>query len=152
MTETVWNWRVLQPEERAALQDILDGGDWRAIHAGGSLHVDEYHIILGAKTYRFFLMCGSEVDALSPETEIEVGWETPAPSAVAPGSGLSDAQRRIHFDICRDGDRFASALERLDVAPGLKAELVNQVVALQRTAMVLNAPDRGLSRFKLSRF
>ena len=148
MAEEVENWRALSGKERADLQEAL-----AAEHhdrAGGSLHVDEMHVVIDGRVYRYFLPV-SEPDAkFEADTEVEVCWWTKKTKDF-PGE-LTRVQRQIHFDICRDGDKFAGAIARIDMDPIMRAELVTQVVAMQRVAMVANSPGRALSNSKLNRF
>ena len=148
MSETVTNWRVLDVVERGALHAALTQGMHQ--HAGGSLHVDEFHVVLDDRVYRYFLPCSMPEAVFGPEVEVEVSWDSPVTPDVS--GALTQVQRSIHFDICREGDKFSDAIQRIEMDPAVKAELVNQIVAMQRLAMVLNTPGRALSPSKLNRF
>ena len=143
---TITQWRTLNGTEKASVLPRLLEQPY--IHAGGSLHVDEYHAVIDGVVYRFFVPATAPAVELDADSEIEVSWEVEIPE-----QGLEDQQRRSrHFDICRIGDQFADTLMAIDAPLEVRQELKNQIVAMQRLAMVLNTPGRGLSPSTLNRF
>lgn len=139
------NWRTLHGPERHALQARLSAAPCHFV--GGSLHVDEYHVVLDDTVYRFFAAQGDPA-AITADTEVEVSWEVEVPEVQ-----MADVERRArHMEICRAGDRFAQVVGEIGAPAEVLQELVTQIVAMQRVAMVLNSPGKTLSPSKLNRF
>lgn len=137
------------------------------IFVDGSLHVDEFHLIdKDGTTYRYFVPSMGRDHRPTPDTEFEVM----VANHPFDGKPIDDLQswekeserfrREIqktdgrHFHICRTGDRFAEVIEAMTIDPKVKAEVINQIIAIQRLAMTLNKGpgERGCSPHKLNRF